>query len=108
MDAAKVNKGNLQYLAGEFWSELIRATFQPDPPNDLLHRAVFMAHTLHYPLVATDDEFKAHYAQATVIDSEQQTRWNQLNLYMAKGFQEGLVSKLAVPFYAAGDDPEED
>lgn len=105
MASRELNKGNLQYLIGEFLNAWGFANLQEEGDGQVLDKGVFTLDALAYPVTADDKEFQAEW---TALEKSEKPRINvryeQMRLLVKKAYDSHILSDRPVPFYDAEDE----
>lgn len=94
------NKGNLQYLAGEFLHQFGFALLQSQGDTEVWDKGVYGLDILTYPVSRKDEKWMAEF---DAIDNDQTPRLTvrsrQMREMAAKLYDAGILSDKGVPFY---------
>lgn len=107
MPSTDRNKGNLQYLAGEFLHQFGFALLQSQGDTEVWDKGVYGLDIITYPVAADDAQFQADFNALDDPETGRVTvRSRQMRLMAKKLYDAGILSDKGVPFY--NDQGDED
>lgn len=107
MASREGNKGNLQFLAGEFLANFGYALLNSQGDTEVWDKGVFGLDILTYPVASKDPKYQVEFDGADDDETPRlEVRHQQMRLMAKKLYDAGILSDKGVPFYdgAEGED----